>query len=234
MSDLSAKVWNMPNATHLSEGLNPAGHLPPISGQILGYARVSSASQNLERQRAALHDAGVQKLWEDTITGATRDRPALNQVLDYAREGDLLVVVSMDRLARSVPDLHSIVSTLTDRGVAVKFLKENQTYTANSDPTSRFMLSILGAVAQLERELIRERQADGIAAAKARGVYERKPILTPDQVAQAREMVSAGVPKAVVARRFEIARSTLYKYLTDDADPTNEVHNPDHRRKDER
>lgn len=208
----------MPKTTQPPDGLDLNGHIAPIHGQILGYARVSSSSQNLDRQRAALHSAGATRIWEDTITGATRDRPALNQALDYARDGDMLVVASMDRLARSVPDLHSIVSDLTDRGVAVQFLKENQTYTADSDPVSRFMLSILGAVAQLERELIRERQADGIAAAKARGVYDRKPILSPEQVSRAREMVDSGVPKAVVARRFEIARSTLYKYLDQSAD----------------
>jgi len=208
----------MPKTTQPPDGLDLNGHIAPVHGQILGYARVSSSSQNLDRQRAALHSAGATRIWEDTITGATRDRPALNQALDYARDGDMLVVASMDRLARSVPDLHSIVSDLTDRGVAVQFLKENQTYTADSDPVSRFMLSILGAVAQLERELIRERQADGIAAAKARGVYDRKPILSPEQVSRAREMVDSGVPKAVVARRFEIARSTLYKYLDQSAD----------------
>lgn len=208
----------MPKTTQPSDGLDLNGHPAPVHGQILGYARVSSSSQNLDRQRAALHSAGATRIWEDTITGATRDRPALNQALDYARDGDMLVVASMDRLARSVPDLHSIVSDLTDRGVAVQFLNEQQTYTADSDPVSRFMLSILGAVAQLERELIRERQADGIAAAKARGVYDRKPILSPEQVSRAREMVNSGVPKAVVARRFEIARSTLYKYLDQSAD----------------
>lgn len=208
----------MPKTTQPSDGLDLNGHPAPVPGQILGYARVSSSSQNLDRQRAALHSAGATRIWEDTITGATRDRPALNQALDYARDGDMLVVASMDRLARSVPDLHSIVSDLTDRGVAVRFLNEQQTYTADSDPVSRFMLSILGAVAQLERELIRERQADGIAAAKARGVYDRKPILSPEQVSRAREMVNSGVPKAVVARRFEIARSTLYKYLDQSAD----------------
>lgn len=208
----------MPNTTQTPGGLDLTGHTTPIPGQILGYARVSSSSQNLDRQRAALQTAGATRIWEDTITGATRDRPALNQALDYARDGDMLVVTSMDRLARSVPDLHSIVSDLTDRGVAVRFLNEQQTYTADSDPVSRFMLSILGAVAQLERELIRERQADGIAAAKARGVYDRKPILSPEQVSRAREMVDSGVPKAVVARRFEIARSTLYKYLDQSAD----------------
>lgn len=208
----------MPKTTQPSDGLDLNGHPAPVPGQILGYARVSSSSQNLDRQRAALHSAGATRIWEDTITGATRDRPALNDALDYARDGDMLVVASMDRLARSVPDLHSIVSDLTDRGVAVQFLNEQQTYTADSDPVSRFMLSILGAVAQLERELIRERQADGIAAAKARGVYDRKPILSPEQVSRAREMVNSGVPKAVVARRFEIARSTLYKYLDQSAD----------------
>ena len=208
----------MPKTTQPPDGLDLNGHTAPVPGQILGYARVSSSSQNLDRQRAALHSAGATRIWEDTITGATRDRPALNQALDYARDGDMLVVASMDRLARSVPDLHSIVSDLTDRGVAVQFLNEQQTYTADSDPVSRFMLSILGAVAQLERELIRERQADGIAAAKARGVYDRKPILSPEQVAHARGMIDSGVPKAVVARRFEIARSTLYKYLDQSAD----------------
>ena len=212
----------MPKTTQPPDGLDLNGHIAPVHGQILGYARVSSSSQNLDRQRAALHSAGATRIWEDTITGATRDRPALNDALDYARDGDMLVVASMDRLARSVPDLHSIVSDLTDRGVAVRFLNEEQTYTADSDPVSRFMLSILGAVAQLERELIRERQADGIAAAKARGVYDRKPILSPEQVAHARGMIDSGVPKAVVARRFEIARSTLYKYLAQSADT------PDH------
>lgn len=208
----------MLKTTQPPDGLDLTGHTTPIPGQILGYARVSSSSQNLDRQRAALHTAGATRIWEDTITGATRDRPALNDALDYARDGDMLVVTSMDRLARSVPDLHSIVSDLTDRGVAVRFLNEQQTYTADSDPVSRFMLSILGAVAQLERELIRERQADGIAAAKARGVYDRKPILSPEQVSRAREMVDSGVPKAVVARRFEIARTTLYKYLAQSSD----------------
>lgn len=208
----------MLKTTQPPDGLDLNGHIAPVPGQILGYARVSSSSQNLDRQRAALHRAGATRLWEDTITGTTRDRPALNDALDYARDGDMLVVASMDRLARSVPDLHSIVSDLTDRGVAVRFLNEQQTYTADSDPVSRFMLSILGAVAQLERELIRERQADGIAAAKARGVYERKPILSPEQVAQARGMIDSGVPKAVVARRFEVARTTLYKYLAQSTD----------------
>ena len=212
----------MLKTTQPPDGLDLNGHIAPVPGQILGYARVSSSSQNLDRQREALHSAGATRIWEDTITGATRDRPALNDALDYARDGDMLVVASMDRLARSVPDLHSIVSDLTDRGVAVRFLNEQQTYTADSDPVSRFMLSILGAVAQLERELIRERQADGIAAAKARGVYDRKPILSPEQVAQARGMIDSGVPKAVVARRFEIARTTLYKYLAQSPDA------PDH------
>lgn len=212
-----------------SGGLDPDGHTPPISGQILGYARVSSSSQNLDRQRTALRDAGVQRIWEDTITGATRDRPELNKALDFAREGDTLVVVSMDRLARSVPDLHSIVTDLTSRGVAVRFLTENQTYTADSDPMSRYMLSVLGAAAQLERELIRERQADGIAAAKARGVYERAPALTAEEVHEARELAQKGVPKAVIARRFNVARSTLYKYLDQGNDETDQTPTPDRR-----
>ncbi|MEJ6014474.1 recombinase family protein [Corynebacterium sp. H127] len=121
---------------------------------------------------------------------------------------------SMDRLARSLTDLSAIVTELTERGITVKFLKENQTYTADADPIAQLMLGILGSIAQFERSLIRERQAEGIARAKARGVYTgRAPALTDEQVTQAKQWIGAGVPKAEVARRLGIGRTTLYKYL---------------------
>lgn len=201
----------MESRTQLSQGLELGGHTAPTSGQIVGYARVSTEHQKLDRQIAALENAGVQKLWAETISGASRDRPELGNVLNYLREGDTLVVASMDRLARSLLDLSSIVTELTNRGVAVRFLKEELTYTADSDAVSQLMLGILGSIAQFERALIRERQAEGIAAAKARGAYG-KPAMTPEQITQARELIALGVPKAEVARRLSVARSTLYKY----------------------
>lgn len=143
--------------------------------------------------------SGRAKIWHEKVSGAIRDRPELTWVMEYVREGDTLVVASMDRLARSVPDLYAIVEELNGRGVAVRFLKEGQRYDAHSDATSQLMLGMLGVVAQFERALIRERQAEGIARAKARGVYDRVPAMSKDEIQQARDLIALGVPKAEVA-----------------------------------
>ncbi|MEJ5929204.1 recombinase family protein [Corynebacterium sp. H128] len=185
-----------------------------MAGQIIGYARVSTTDQNPERQHTQLTAAGATRIYTDAITGSTRHRPQLDEALRYLRDGDQLTITSMDRLARSLTDLSAIVTELTERGITVKFLKENQTYTADADPIAQLMLGILGSIAQFERSLIRERQAEGIARAKARGVYTgRAPALTDEQVTQAKQWIGAGVPKAEVARRLGIGRTTLYKYL---------------------
>ena len=185
-----------------------------ISGQKIGYARVSSKDQNLERQTAALKKEKCFRIFTDTVSGSSTDRPGLDGALDYARPGDQLVVMSMDRLARSLIDLHRLVDDLTARDVSVKFLKEGQTYSLNSTPIAKLMLGLLGSVAEFERSIIRERQAEGIARAKARGIYKgRAKALTDEQLAQAREWVDAGIPKAEVARRLGIGRTTLYSYL---------------------
>lgn len=203
----------MDKNTDATQGLDLGKQNSPAPGQVVGYARVSSADQNLDRQLAALKEAGVQKIWYEKVSGATRDRPELVRVMEYVREGDTLVVASMDRLARSVPDLYAIVDELNGRGVAVRFLKEGQRYDSHSDATSQLMLGMLGVVAQFERALIRERQAEGIAQAKARGVYDRAPAMSNDEIQQARDLLALGVPKAEVARRMNVSRSTLYKYV---------------------
>ena len=186
-----------------------------VAGQKIGYARVSSKDQNLDRQLAALKKEKVFRVFTDTVSGSSTQRPGLDGALNYVRAGDQLIVVSMDRLARSLIDLHRLVDELAERGVSVKFLKEGQTYSLDSSPVAKLMLGLLGSVAEFERSIIRERQAEGIAKAKARGVYKgRAKVLNEEQVVQAREWVSEGVPKAEVARRFGIGRTTLYKYLT--------------------
>ncbi|QNQ90382.1 helix-turn-helix domain-containing protein [Corynebacterium poyangense] len=185
-------------------------------GKNSSNARVSSKDQNLDRQRDLLDQEQVFTIFEDTVSGSVRKRPKLDEALRYLRAGDQLVVVSMDRLARSLVDLYGLIDELTGRGVSVKFLKEGQVYSATSSPVSRLMLGLLGSVAEFERAIIRERQAEGIAKAKARGVYKgRAKVLTPAQVSQAKQWVDQGVPKAVVARRLGIGRTTLYKYLAD-------------------
>ena len=185
------------------------------AGQKIGYARVSSKDQNLERQTAALKKEKVFRIFTDTASGSSTHRPGLDGALNYLRPGDQLIVTSMDRLARSLIDLHRLVGDLTARDVSVKFIKEGQTYSLNSTPLAKLMLGLLGSVAEFERAIIRERQAEGIARAKERGVYKgRAKVLTDEQLAQAREWVGEGVPKAEVARRLGIGRTTLYSYLS--------------------
>ncbi|MGV0391995.1 recombinase family protein [Corynebacterium phoceense] len=206
----------MSNETEPSLPLDLPEQPEVVTGQKVGYARVSSKDQNLDRQLAALKKEKVFRIFTDTVSGSSTQRPGLDGALNYVRAGDQLIVVSMDRLARSLIDLHRLVDELTERGVSVKFLKEGQTYSLDSSPVAKLMLGLLGSVAEFERAIIRERQAEGIAKAKARGVYKgRAKVLNEEQIMQAREWVSEGVPKTEVARRFGIGRTTLYKYLAD-------------------
>jgi len=179
-----------------------------------GTPRVSSTDQNLARQLATLGE--VDKLYEEKQSGAKRDgRTALANLIDYARDGDTVVVSSMDRLARSVVDLNQIVSELVAKGVVVEFLTEHVTFTPGAtDHFGEFQLNIMASFAQLERAITKERQADGIRAAKERGVYQgRARKLTAEQLATARELITTGVPKAEVARRPGVDRTTLHRTL---------------------
>ena len=119
----------------------------------------------------------------------------------------------MDRLARSLRDLHTLVDELTASGVRVQFLQEGQTYSDDPSPSSRLLLSMLGAVAEFERSIIRERQTDGIARAKARGVYKGRTPVPTEKIEQAKQLIARGMPKARAARELGISRSTLYKHL---------------------
>ncbi|WP_404464700.1 recombinase family protein [Micrococcus antarcticus] len=178
-------------------------------GQLVGYARVSSADQSLARQLEAL--AGADRVFEEKASAKDRARPVLAEMLAYVREGDTVLVKSPDRLARSTVDLLNLLSELKAKGVAVRFVDSPALDTATAQGT--FMLTVLGAVAELERELIAERRAEGIALAKKAGKYDRAPKLTAGQVQEARERVDAGVPKAVVAREMSVSRQTLYDAL---------------------
>lgn len=183
-----------------------------MSGQTVAYVRVSTTDQHLDRQRAAVVEAvGEPDRWfEDEVSGRTTDRPGLAAVLAHLREGDRLVVTSMDRLGRSTLDCLRLVEGLTERGVVVRFLREGIIAGRQADPRGEFTLTVLAAVAQLERSMIRERQAEGIALAKQRGVYRgRARRLSREQVATARERVAAGVPVSRVAREASVSRSVL-------------------------
>ena len=183
------------------------------AGQRIGYARVSAPDQSLDRQIDAL--GGVDRLFTDEASGSTRDRAGLRALIDYVRDGDTVTVTSMDRLARSVRDLRDLVDRLTAAGATVTFLREAQTYRpGGADPTSDLLLGVLGAVAEFERAIIRERQAEGIAAARRRGVYaRRRPRISAATAADIRRLDAEGVPKTLIAARTGLSRAAVYRVL---------------------
>lgn len=180
----------------------------------IGYMRVSSFDQSNDRQQDALSKAGVTKIFEDNITGMILERPGLNALKAYAREGDTVVVLSMDRLARNLVEFRKCVDEFTKRGVTVKFIKENLTVTGDDSPMTILFLSMMGAFAEFERAFIKERQREGIILAKARGAFKggvRK--LCQEDRDYLYDAVDRGVPKTVVAKKLKIAYKTVYSYL---------------------
>lgn len=182
-----------------------------MKGQRVGYVRVSSFDQNPERQ---LEHVQVERLFTDKASGKDMQRPELEALLAFVRDGDTVVVHSMDRLARNLDDLRRIVQNLAKRGVRIEFVKESLTFTGEDSPMANLMLSVMGAFAEFERALIRERQRDGIALAKQRGAYRGRKKSLPDTViVELRRRIDAGDKKAQVARDYGISRETLYQYL---------------------
>lgn len=181
------------------------------SGKRVGYIRVSTLDQNTERQ---LDGVELDKIFTDKASGKDTKRPELQRALEYLREGDTLIVHSMDRLARNLDDLRKIVKDLTDKGVVVEFKKEQLTFKGEDSPMSILMLTVMGAFAEFERALLRERQREGITLAKRKGLYKgRPPSLAPERVAELRDRAASGEKKAVLAREFHVSRQTLYRYL---------------------
>lgn len=180
-------------------------------GQKVGYIRVSTVDQNADRQ---LESVTLDRVFTDHASGKDIDRPALRALLTYVREGDIIVVHSMDRLARNLDDLRKIVQEQTKRGVQLQFIKENLTFTGQDSSMAHLLLSVLGAVAQFERDLIRERQREGISLAKQRGVYGgRKRALSDERAAELWIRAESGEKKSDLAKEFSVTRETVYQYL---------------------
>ena len=187
------------------------------SSALVGYARVSSVDQNLDRQIERLRSENVERLFMDKASGKDTGRPEFQAMMNSLREGDVLLICSMDRLARNLFDLLDVTKQLQKKGVTVRFLKENieLSPTGETSAISNLLLAMMGAVAEFERSLIRERQREGIALAKARGAYLGRKPLSPDKIAEARRQVALGVPKSKVARDLKISRTSLYRYLSE-------------------
>jgi DNA invertase Pin-like site-specific DNA recombinase len=181
-------------------------------GKRIGYVRVSSVDQNTVRQ---LDGVQLDRVFTDKASGKDTNRPQFQAALDYLRDGDVLVVHSMDRLARNITDLLHTVESLNSRGVVIEFVKEALTFTGDDSAMSRLMLTIMGGVAEFERMMIRERQLEGIAKAKQAGKYRgRQSTMTAAQVQLIRERVRAGDKKTALAREFGVTRQTIYNVLT--------------------
>jgi DNA invertase Pin-like site-specific DNA recombinase len=183
-----------------------------VTGQRLGYIRVSSVDQNTERQLDGLQ---LDERFEDKCSGKTTERPALQALLKHARKGDHILVHDMSRLARNLQDMLALVKELTGRGVVVEFVKERLTFDGGTDSGGMLMLQIMGAVAEFERSMILERQREGIRIAQAKGAYRgRKAALSVARAEELRARVAAGnANKAALAKEFGITRQTLYAYL---------------------
>jgi DNA invertase Pin-like site-specific DNA recombinase len=180
-------------------------------GQRIGYIRVSTLDQHTERQ---LEGIEVDKIFTDKASGKDIKRPQLDLLMGFVRSGDTVFVHSMDRLARNLDDLRRIVQTLTGKGVRIEFVKEHLTFTGEDSPMANLMLSVMGAFAEFERTLIKERQREGIAQAKKRGAFKgRKKSLSQAEVDELRQRIAAGMSKSQAAREYGISRQTLYQYL---------------------
>lgn len=183
-----------------------------IQGLRVGYKRVSSEDQNPDRQ---LENIKLDKVFLDKYTGTLRSRPQFDELMNYLREGDRLIVHSIDRMARNLDHLREIVKTLTEKGVIVEFVKEGLVFSKDDQsPMSRLILSIIGAISEFEHALIKERQREGVALARARGVYGGRPkVLSKVEIDHLKEMVSSGIPKTQAAKKLGIARESVYTYL---------------------
>ena len=176
----------------------------------IGYKRVSSATQNTARQ-----DVGeVDKVFEEKVSGKNvKDRQALQDMIEYVREGDQVIVHSIDRLARDLRDLLNIVDTMITRGVSLHFIKENLTFSGNDDPFSKLTLSIAGAFASFERDIIKSRQAEGIAKAKERGVYANRKRKSSINVNRVKGLRDEGLNNTEIAAHMGISRMSVYRFL---------------------
>lgn len=178
-------------------------------GAKVGYIRVSTVGQNTERQLSGVE---LDKIYTDAASGENCLRPQLRACIDFCRSGDILYVHSIDRLARSLIDLQKLVKYLTDKGVAVYFLKENLQFTGKEDPMQNLMLQLIGACAQFERSMIRERQREGIAQAKLKGKHlGRKQILQPEQIRDIKKRREQGESVKSLSKEYQVSRETIYR-----------------------
>ncbi|MFJ4963744.1 recombinase family protein [Streptomyces sp. NPDC088729] len=188
--------------------------MTPTAGQLIGYARVSTDEQEAQLQHDALTDAGCARIFTDKASGKNTDRPELTAALDYLRPGDTLCVWKLDRFARSLIDLVTLVDSLADRGIGFKVLTGALASIDPNTPDGRLMLQVVGAMAEFERSLIRERTRAGLDAARAQGRTGGRPaVMDADKLAAAKARKAKGESVKAIAKVLGVSRATLYRAL---------------------
>ncbi|HOQ42610.1 MAG TPA: recombinase family protein [Smithellaceae bacterium] len=177
---------------------------------IIGYARVSTVGQSLDAQLIQLEKAGAEKIFQEKISGVKKDRPELQAMLDYIREGDTVIVSKLDRIARSTKHLLDIVDCLQEKKVTFSVLNINLD---TSTPTGKLMLTMLGAIATFERKMMLERQAEGIEKAKQEGKYKGRKATARAKATEVRTLVKAGMAKQKIAEELGIGVASVYRIL---------------------
>ncbi|NDB60354.1 recombinase family protein [bacterium] len=174
----------------------------------VGYRRVSSIEQNLDRQELI----GCDKVFEEKVSGASKERKAMKDMMDWVREGDEVLVWSIDRLARDLRDLQDIISTLNNKGVSISFISEGLSFSVEkNDALAKLQLQMMGAFSEFERSIIRKRQAEGIAKAKEKGVYRgRKATIDAREVMSLKEK---GLGASAIAKQLGIGRASVYRVI---------------------
>ena len=182
-----------------------------MTGQNIGYIRVSSEGQNTARQ---LESIKLDKEFVDTMTGSNKNRPQLEECLNYLRKGDTLHVHSIDRLARNLRDLQEIIEGLVVKNVSVKFHSENLTFTGDDNPMATLTLQMMGAFAEFERTITRTRQFEGIEAAKKQGKHLGRPKLEKSLVGIAMGFKTEGLSVVEISKRMNLSRPSVYKLIS--------------------
>jgi DNA invertase Pin-like site-specific DNA recombinase len=194
-----------------------------MTNQRFGYGRVSTSDQNIESQKDALVRAGTDLLFIDTFTGTKSNRPELNRLRAQLRRGDTLVITRLDRLGRSAKDLLNLVSELQDQGVHLEVLEQNIN---TSTPEGKLFFTLVASFAEFEREIMRSRTMDGLAAARARGrMGGRKPAMSPVKIATAKQLYSQGKYVKDIAEALGVSRPTIYRALSNELVENNYLQN---------
>lgn len=177
---------------------------------IIGYARVSSTGQSLDVQLEKLKDCD--KIYQEKKSGRTDKRDQLQLALDYVRDGDVFVITKLDRLGRSTRDLLNIVNKLEDKGIQLRVLDQN---IDTGTPAGKLMFTMLGAIAEFENDLRKERQADGIALAKSRGIHlGRKPVLSKEQIDELKQKRTEGTKIKDLMTEYQISKASVYRLMS--------------------